>query len=439
LKALADEGSSTPAIGVFPAVTMSAQASMLSGLPPSLHGVVGNSWFRRDLGEVRNWIQTDKQIQGEPFYRSARAQAEAIGQDFTHANLFWWFNEGSDAEWRTTPKPHYGSDGSKEFSLFTWPNDLQSELESRFGTFPFFNFWGPKAGLPVSSWIAQASAHVIREKQPTLTTIYLPHLDYDLQRFGESGCDLAKLVGELDACCAKIMDAASEIGAQVLVVSEYGLKDVTQVESPNIALRKAGLLRVRDTKFGELIDFFESAAFCVCDHQAAHVYVNDARKLDAARELLAALPGVERVLDREQQAELQIDHANSGELVLVAQPDAWFAYNYWLDARRAPDFARSVDIHRKPGYDPAELLVDPAIKLPFVKAALTVLRKKLGYRYRMALTPLDPSLVKGSHGRLAASPGDGPLLICSEGVALAKQTHLTDVKAIVLAALGLES
>lgn len=437
LRALAESGQCKPLSGVFPAVTMTAQASLLSGLQPSEHGVVGNSWYRRDLGEVRNWIQTDKQISGEPFYRAARRMAQARGQNFTHANLFWWFNEGSDADWRLTPKPHYGSDGSKAVDIFAVPHTLKQEVEERFGAFPFFSFWGPKAGLPSSEWISRVSAWVIEEKQPSLTTIYLPHLDYDLQRFGESRAELARLVGEVDACCARIIAAASAIDAQVMVVSEYGLNDVSSAALPNLALREAGLLKVRDTRFGELIDTFESDAFCVCDHQIAHVYVNQPESLEWAREVLSTISGVERVLNRSEQEALSINHEHAGELVLVAERKSWFAYNYWLDAKRAPDFARSVDIHRKPGYDPCELFVDPKIRFPMFKVIRTLIRKLLGFRYRMQLTPLDPSIVKGSHGRLSDQPEEGPLLVASKGVDAQRAESLCDVKALVLDALGL--
>jgi predicted AlkP superfamily pyrophosphatase or phosphodiesterase len=418
--------------GVFPAVTMTAQATMLTGLMPRDHGVVGNTWFWRELGEVRNWVQSNRLLAGEPFYRAALALAAERGKDFTCAKLFWWFNQGSGCDLSATPKPHYGSDGSKQFDILTEPPELGRSLERRLGAFPFKAFWGPMAGLPSSRWIADATAYVLREHRPTLTLCYLPHLDYDLQRHG-TGADIPRLVRELDDCAATVLDAAADHGAAVLAVSEYGLTDVSRPVHVNRALREAGLLRVRKGPFGEMLDVHESAAFAVCDHQAAHVYVREQADIAAVAELLGGVPGVARVLGRPGQAELGIDHERSGELVLLSDADAWFAYPYWLDDANAPDFARSVDIHRKPGYDPCELFLAGS------KAGLgsTLLRKKLGLRYRFRSCPLDAGLVRGSHGLPAADPQDGPLIACSEANALPESPGMQDVKGLVLKLLEL--
>jgi predicted AlkP superfamily pyrophosphatase or phosphodiesterase len=428
--------------GVFPAVTMTAQASMLTGVTPEIHGVVGNSWFWRPLGEVRNWVQSDRLLSGrpqhplEPFYRTAARLARRQGAGLTRAKLFWWFNQGSGCEFSATPKPHYGSDGSKVFDIQTEPPELAGELQAEFGHFPFTAFWGPRAGLASSQWISRATSHVMRTRRPGITLCYLPHLDYDLQRFG-AGADTARLVREVDDCAAVVLDAAAEIGAAVLLVSEYGITPVSSAVTPNRALREAGLLRVRGGPFGEMLDVHESRALAVCDHQAAHVYVRDPADIAATREVLESLPGVASVLDRAGQHEIGLAHENAGELVLLSERDAWFAYYYWLDAAAAPDFARSVDIHRKPGYDPCELLTDPKLPTPGLSAALTLARKKLGFRYRMALTPLDAGLVMGSHGLPPADPHDGPLIACSEATALPATPAMTDVPAIALRLLGL--
>ncbi|MBK8206982.1 MAG: alkaline phosphatase family protein [Planctomycetes bacterium] len=417
-----------PLAGVFPAVTMTAQATMLTGLQPAQHGVVGNTWFWRELGEVRNWVQSNRLLP-EPLYRTARKLA---GDKFTCAKMFWWFNQGSGCDWSVTPKPHYGSDGSKEFDIQTEPPELAAELKGTLGDFPFQAFWGPRAGLPSSDWIARATAQVIREKQPTLTLCYLPHLDYDLQRMGEKA-DTTRLVAEVDGCAKLVIDAAAAIGAGVLIVSEYGITPVTRAVTPNRALRQAGLLRVRPGPYGEMLDVHDSRAFAVCDHQAAHVYLRDPSDETDARRVLEALPGVAQVLDRAGQANLHIEHRNAGDLVLLSAPDAWFAYPYWLDDDSAPDYARSVDIHRKPGYDPCELFMAGSN----AGAGATLLRKKLGLRYRFRTCPLDPSIVKGSHGLPARDAADGPIIACSDAAALPDAPAMTDLKAIVLALLDL--
>ncbi len=413
-----------PLAGVFPAVTMTAQATLLTGLSPAQHGVVGNSWYWRQLGEVRNWVQSNALLP-EPLYRAAATVARRHSKPFSCAKMFWWFNQGSGCDFSATPKPHYGSDGSKEFDIQTVPDDLALELKAELGPFPFQAFWGPRAGLASSEWIARATASVMRRKHPTLSMCYLPHLDYDLQRFG-SQADVKRLVREVDDCAALVLDAAAEQGATVLVVSEYGITPVNQPVYLNRELRRAGMLRVRRGPFGEMLDTHDSRAFAVCDHQCAHVYVRDEGDVPRIAEILGALQGVGRVLDREAQAELAINHPNAGELVLLSERKSWFAYPYWLDDDFAPDFARSVDIHRKPGYDPCELFMAGSN----AAAGATLLRKKIGLRYRFRTCPLDASIVKGSHGLPPQDPQQGAVIASTEE--LPDKVAMQEVKALAL-------
>ena len=437
LAALAARGSAGPLAGVIPAVTLAAQATALTGLPPSAHGVVGNGWFHRDTGEVRFWLQSNALMAGEPVYAAARRLAAARGRAFTAAKVFGWFAQGADADFIVTPKPHYGSDGSKAFGITGRPSDLSPALESELGAFPFPAFWGPRAGLPSSRWIADAAASVLRSKSPDFTFVYLPHLDYDLQRFGPDHPGTVARVAEADAAAQIVIDAAHAIGAEVTAFSEYGITPVSRFETPNRALRRAGLLAVRDGPYGEMLETFESRAFAVCDHQLAHVVAKDAPSRAKAHEVLASLPGVDRVLEGDQRGEIGLDHPRAGDLVALAKADAWFAYPYWLDDRRAPDFARTVDIHRKPGYDPCELFVDPAISFPAFRMARRLVAKKLGFRYRMDVVPLDPSLVKGSHGLAARHPDDGPVLVSEDPRATVSVRSLADLKAHAMSRMGL--
>lgn len=436
LRALAESGGMRPLRDVLPSVTCSAQASVLTGQLPSSHGIVGNGWLFRDTGEIRFWQQSNRLIQAEPLYATARRRAAKQGRKFRVAKLFWWFNQGAEVDFRVTPKPHYGADGNKVFGIWGSPPDLPSRLESRLGPFPFHTFWGPGAGLPCTRWIAESAREILRSERPDLTLVYLPHLDYDPQRFGPSKCDMPRLVAELDNACAPLLDQALTQGAQVWIISEYGHVDVSRAVGPNRLLRKAGLLSVRDGPFGEILETFESRAFSVCDHQLAHVYVR--RKEDIARvmDVLSADPGVARLAVGQARADLGLDHPRSGEVIALSKPDAWFAYPYWLDDRRAPDFARSVDIHRKPGYDPCELFFDP--KLPWAKgrALRRLVQKKLGFRTLFDVVPLDPSLVGGSHGLAASDPDDGPLLI-GAGPSEGERLSLTSVRDRVLEALEL--
>jgi predicted AlkP superfamily pyrophosphatase or phosphodiesterase len=440
LKAVADAGWVANMPEVLPAVTCTAQATLLTGELPSKHGVVANGWLFRDTNEVRFWQQSNRLIQAEPLYETARKRAKERGKEFSCAKLFWWFNQGAAVDLSVTPKPHYAVNGNKAFGITGDPPVLSEQLERVYGPFPFPAFWGPMAGAKSTQWIAKAAADVVRTGKrfgkPDLTLVYLPHLDYDPQRFGPSGCDMAKCVKELDDACEPLLDAAKYAGAKVWVVSEYGHCDVSRPVYLNRELRKAKYLEVRRGTFGEQLDLYGSRAFAVVDHQLAHVYVRNPDEVATVWNMLRYLPGVARIFTGKERAEIGLDHPRSGELVVLAERDAWFAYPFWLDDAVAPDYARAVAIHAKPGFDPCELFFDPRLRMPKLHAARRLIQKKLGFRMTMDVVPLDGAIVKGSHGLAAADPRDRPILI-GHGPNPGASVPMTDVKEMVLGALGL--
>jgi predicted AlkP superfamily pyrophosphatase or phosphodiesterase len=435
LRALAEAGWTRPLEEIVPAVTCSAQATLLTGELPQRHGIVANGWLFRDTGEVRFWQQSNALLQAEPLYKTARRLARERGRSFRTAKLFWWFNQGAPVDISLTPKPYYGADGNKVFGVTGTPEGLAEQLERELGAFPFHTFWGPGAGLPCTRWIARAAAEVIGRDRPELTLVYLPHLDYDPQRFGPSGSDMPRLVAELDEACEPLLERARVVGARLWVVSEYGHCDVSNPVLLNRVLRTAGLLAVRPGPFGETLDTFNSRAFAVCDHQVAHIYVSPEQDLEEVRGLVAAQDGVTRVLLGDERGELGLDHPRSGELVALARHDSWFAYPYWLDDRRAPDFARTVDIHRKPGYDPCELFFDPRLLWPKGRAIRRLIQKKLGFRTLFDVVPLDPSLVRGSHGVPAPALEDMPILIGDGPEPGAQRLAMTEVHPLLIEVL----
>lgn len=438
LSQLADSGWQRPLGEVLPAVTCTAQSTMLTGSTASEHGIVGNGWCWRDTGEVRFWMQSNRLIQREPFYETARARATERGQPFRCAKLFWWFNQGAAVDFSVTPKPHYGSDGNKLFDVLGTPAGLTDQLKKEFGDFPFASFWGPMAGLPSSQWIANCAVRVLRDHRPELTLVYLPHLDYDTQRFNPDSLDWGKLVGELDAACAPVLDAAKEIGAQVWVVNEYAHVPVNRPVFLNRELRQAGLLKVRSGPFGEILDTLESRAFAVCDHQLAHIYVDKSEDVANVRERLSNVAGVNRLYSGEEREEIGLKHDRAGDVIALSDNDAWFAYPYWLDDKQAPDFARTVNIHAKPGYDPCELFFDPKLFWPMGRAMWRLLQKKLGFRTLFDVVPLDASLVKGSHGLSVENPENKPVFIGHGEAPEEPVVPMTAVRDYLLRALALE-
>ncbi|HYD69692.1 alkaline phosphatase family protein [Azospirillum sp.] len=399
-----------PLVPVLPAVTCSVQASMLTGRPPAGHGAVANGWYDRDLSEILFWKQSNRLVSGETLWEEARRRDPS----FVGAKLFWWYNMYSGADVSVTPRPVYAADGRKLPDIHTNPSHLRGDLQKALGPFPLFRFWGPGADIVSSRWIADCAAEVERRFKPTLSLVYLPHLDYDLQRFGPHDPRIPAQVAAVDALAAPLIDAAEWAGTRVVVLSEYGITGVTGPIAINRALRQAGLIAVREEQGGELLDPGTSDAFAVADHQLAHVYVRRPELVPAVRDLLAGLDGVERVLDDDGKRAAGLDHPRAGELVAISRADRWFSYPYWLDDGRAPDFARTVEIHRKPGYDPAELFLDPAMPWPKAAVAWRLARKALGFRTLMDVVPLDAGLVKGSHGRPTDRAEAGPLIFSSE-------------------------
>ncbi len=433
LRRFRETGSFARIVPAFPAVTCAAQSNYLTGAPPARHGIVGNGWYHRELAEVHFWKQSNHLVAAPKLWEELRTRDPR----FTCAKLFWWFNMFSTADWSITPRPMYPADGRKVFDIYTWPYAIRADIQRDLGAFPFFGFWGPAAGVKspaggpdvVSRWIAEAAKWIENRHQPTLNLVYLPHLDYNLQRHGppeanagrgSAPAEVAPDLRAIDAMVGDLIAFFQRRGVRVVILSEYGL---TRVDTPihlNRVFRQRGWLSVKDELGLELLDAGASRAFAVADHQIAHIYLNDASLAPAVAELVAEQPGVAQVLREAGKTERGLNHPRAGDLIAVARENAWFTYYYWLDDAVAPDFARTVDIHRKPGYDPVELFTDPALAPLSLKAKIgwRLLQKKLGFRMLMDVIPLDATLVRGSHGCRPADAKDWPVLMADRAGAL---------------------
>jgi predicted AlkP superfamily pyrophosphatase or phosphodiesterase len=394
---------------VMPALTCTAQATYLTGTLPSEHGIVGNGWYDRTLNEHHFWKQSNRLVNGQKVWEKLREDRP----DFRTANLFWWFNMYSSVNYSITPRPLYRSDGLKTFDVHAHPLDMRDEVKHDLGPFPFHSFWGPKAGIDSSKWIADSAKWTENRHEPDLSLVYLPHLDYDLQRFGPEDPRVAEALQAIDQIVGDLIDFYEKKDIRVVILSEYGITKTNKVIFPNRIFRRKGWLNVKDELGLEYLDCGGSQAFALTDHQVAHVYLNqkDDAFLNKVRSVLEETDGVSSVLAGKSLRQAGLDHERAGDLVAISDEDAWFAYYHWEDDHLAPDFARCVDVHRKYGYDPAELFVDPKISFPMLKAVRKLIGKKLGFRTHMDLIPLDPHLVKGSHGATPKDELDWPLLL----------------------------
>jgi predicted AlkP superfamily pyrophosphatase or phosphodiesterase len=434
----------------FPAVTCVAQSNYLTGKLPSEHGIVGNGWFNRELAETHFWKQSNHLVQRPKIWdvlRSANGQTP-----WRAANCFWWFNMYSSVDYSITPRPIYRADGGKIFDVYSWPYSIREEIKKDLGEFPFFGFWGPAAGVrtPQGSpdcatrWIAESAKWIEKKFSPALNLVYLPHLDYNLQRHGPFAAGSRQInpaivpdLNAIDSIAGDLIDYFLRRDVRVVLLSEYGITNVDTPVHLNRIFRRHGWLTLKDELGQEILDAGASRAFAVADHQVAHVYLNDPSLEKSVRDVLEKTSGIEKILGGAEKTAEGVDHPRAGDLIAVAAENAWFTYYYWDDDARAPDFARTVDIHRKPGYDPVELFIDPGISMPRLKIARRLLQKKLGFRMLMDLVPLDATLVKGSHGRRPIEKKDWPIIVSDKPELLgARQLKSTDVFGVLARYFG---
>ena len=412
---------------MLPAVTCAVQSTYLTGKWPSEHGIVANGWYFKEASEVKLWSQSNHLVKAPKIWDLAKQK----NPEFTCSNMFWWYNMYSNADFTVTPRPQYRADGQKKPDCYTKPAELRDRLQAELGTFPLFNFWGPNTNIKSSKWIADASILVHDWNEPTLQLIYLPHLDYVLQKSNDPKL-ISKELKELDVVFKELIEFYEAKNVTPIVLSEYGINPVKEPFHINRLLRKKGYLAIRVENGLELLDNGECAAFALADHQVAHVYVKDKSKIGELKELFESCSEIELILDEEGKKAHHLDHERSGDLVLMANKDYWFTYYFWLDDKKAPDYARMVAIHNKPGYDPVELFTDPKKKMMMARIALKILKKKLGFRTLLNVIPLDATLVKGSHGCINSGSEYDPILVQNKEDKSKDVLEATDICDVIL-------
>ncbi len=402
----------------FPCVTCPVQANMTTGVLPSEHGVIANGFYYRDKQEVEMWTAWNDCILAPQIWDTLHEKRPGT----TSAVWFPMHSKGAGADYICTPAPIHNPDGSESLWCYTRPEELYGELRDELGHFPLQHFWGPAANIKSSAWIIDSAIIAAQRFQPHFFYIYITHLDYAAQKLGPDSPAAIAALAELDQALGRLIDgvtAAYSAEPLWLVASEYVITPVNHVSYPNRVLREAGLLTVKEAEGGgEVIDFAASAAWALVDHQFSHVFVRDAAD-DVIHQVVKRFTGREGFADvvaGPDRKRYDLDHARSGEVILISPPDSWQAYYYWLDDANAPGFARTVDIHRKPGYDPVEMHFDAATRS----------------------IPLDATLVKGSHGAPARQQSQRGILLSSQaGVLVGSAVADIDVAPLVLQQFGI--
>lgn len=400
----------------FPCVTWPVQANMLTGRLPAEHGVIANGFYWRERQAVEMWTAWNDKILAPQIWDLLHQHDRRL----TSAAWFPMLSKGCGADFVCMPAPVHNPDGSESLWCYTRPTELYGELRDRLGHFPLQHFWGPLANIRSTAWIADSAVVAAQRFRPSFFYLYLPHLDYAAQKFGPDSEAAIQSLVELDDVIGRLAEGlTAAYGSSELLwlaVSEYVITPVSHVAYPNRRLREAGLLQVTQTESGEELDLAASQAWALVDHQFSHVFVRDgdADVIQKVVEFFRGAPGIAEVLHGAERDKYAMNHERSGEVILISAPDSWQAYYWWLDDAAAPAYARTVDIHRKPGYDPVELHIDMATRS----------------------IPLNATLVRGSHGAPASSPEQEGVALCSHRGVLPPRLADTDVCGSVLRWFG---
>jgi predicted AlkP superfamily pyrophosphatase or phosphodiesterase len=418
LSQLTASGDRTSLVPSFPAVTWPVQANMLTGKLASEHGVVANGFFWRDQCKVEMWTASNEKIEAPQIWDLMHQHNPSL----TSAVWFPMLSKKCGADYVCMPAPIHNPDGSESLWCYTQPVELYGDLRDTHGHFPLQHFWGPMANIKATAWIAESATLAAKRFQPNFFYLYLPHLDYAAQRDGPDSDAAITALTELDEVIEKLVrdfeEAYADQSLLWLVASEYVITPVDHVTYPNRILRDAGLLTLQTKEDGEHLDLASTPAWALVDHQFSHLFVKEANPqvIQEVAERFEGQEGIAEVLVGEDRKKYSLDHQRAGEVVLVSTSNSWQAYYWWLDDAAAPGFASTVDIHRKPGYDPVELHFDHATKS----------------------IPLDATLVKGSHGAPAITPAQqGVLLSSQKGVFTEQPLADTDIARVVLQQFGI--
>lgn len=399
IASLAENGESAKMEPVFPSVTCTVQASILSGRYPSEHGIIANGLYDRGSHSVSFWEQASSLVQADRVWDTIKRKKKPLGStpDVKTAVLFFQNTMFANSDAIVTPRPLHMGDGSMIQWCYSKPVGFYEEMRGVLGEFNLATYWGPLASPKSSEWIGQAAEYTLEKMRPNMMFVYIPHIDYSAQRFGRDAGQVRDDLKKADSIVGSLVEKTSKIGirdeTEFLILSEYGFNNVSGAVPLNIRLREAGLLETRNIGGSEYVDYETSKAFAMVDHQIAHIYTKEGFS-EKAQRILEDTQGVDMVLAKEGKKKMKIDNERSGELVAVSEKDKWFSYYWWHEEKMAPPFAGTVDIHRKPGYDPLELFFD---------------------RERKSI-PFDTSLIKGSHGR-------PPNLETGEGLAVYLSSH----------------
>ena len=396
---------------VFPPVTLPVQASMTTGKYPEQHGVVANGFYFPEYCQVAFWEQAASLVQSQRVWDSLQSKDPSLKT----AILFFQNALYANSDVIITPRPLHTEEGLIQW-CYSKPVGFYEDICKGIGEFNLFHFWGPMASIESSRWIAKAAVETMDRARPNLMFVYLPHLDYCSQKYGPEDSIVQHELQQVDQEVGRILRGTEDLGLAeetvFIVLSEYVFYGVQRDIPLNRILRENGLLEVRTILGREYLDIELSPAFAMVDHQIAHVYTKAGYESTVQR-VLEQVDGIDMLLNGESKKRFRVNHPRSGDFIAVSSRNSWFSYSWWDDRSREPDFATHVDIHRKPGYDPLELFVDPETRE----------------------ISQDTALIKGSHGYPAMEEGDYvPFIITGEkakNVRISEGLCVTDIPGII--------
>jgi predicted AlkP superfamily pyrophosphatase or phosphodiesterase len=310
--------------------------------------MIANGFFDRKLCKTFFWEQSSSLYEGKRIWEKFRSDGGTVGQ------ICWQQSIGTDSDLIISPAPIHKHHGGMIQDFYSEPSGIYSSLCNKIGhEFNLHSYWGPFTSISSTRWIAAAASELLVSNDSTdMLMVYLPHLDYDLQKYGPDSPKIKSSFAQIETEIERLFVSAKLAGYEVFLFGDYTITHAEQPIYPNRILWDAGYFTGRNIKGRLYPDLYTSKAFAMVDHQIAHIYLKDKNDLEKTAGVFENVSGVLRILTRKE-----IKHERCGDLIIEAASGCWFAYPWWEKSSQAPDYAGHVDIHNKPGFDPCELFI----------------------------------------------------------------------------------
>jgi len=322
LRALAERGAVADGMrAVFPSTTWPTHVSLVSGVTPARHGVVGNHILNRATRRAED-------LTGDPIYDAdALLTAPTVYDRAAAAGL-----TVAAVDWPATRRSRslaFNLPFFKDQRVFETQTARTVWEELAAAGFPLER-QGEWAQLPrrfmKDAMVAEVAAHASHRHAPDLLMVHFLCADSHQHLYGPRTPEVYWALEYIDACVGRLLAAVPAAGRDrlaVVVVSDHGFLPVARDIRPNVRLRRVGALRGDDGAG------FSGEACFVMNHGAGYLYAldADARAVTTLAGEIAAMEGVAAAWPRERFGELGLptEHRMLPDVVFEARPGYQFS------------------------------------------------------------------------------------------------------------------